>query len=289
MSSGFRQFLLNFHIPAFMLGRDVRDAFSKFQDVISSVVRLAHNAPPRFNNMVLEAHNILQPQTLPKVRCSLNRVIVCRITPVEACQREMCIRDRGMALFFADDLTQASFLGTVIAIASGFCFGCLTLFLRKQKDGSPLETVLLGNILTALISIPFMLGSSPGSRGWLLLAVTGIFQLGLPYLLYTTAIRHVTALDAVSYTHLACLSFPCFAKISAAAGTRKGAPAIRALPGISNGAHGRNRTGDPILTMDVLCLLSYMGSYRKDRIKCHINGAGNGIRTRDLQLGRLTL
>ena len=103
----------------------------------------------------------------------------------------------GMALFFADDLTQASFLGTVIAIASGFCFGCLTLFLRKQKDGSPLETVLLGNILTALISIPFMLGSSPGSRGWLLLAVTGIFQLGLPYLLYTTAIRHVTALDAI--------------------------------------------------------------------------------------------
>jgi drug/metabolite transporter (DMT)-like permease len=103
----------------------------------------------------------------------------------------------GMALFFADDLTQASFLGTIIAIASGFCFGCLTLFLRKQKDGSPLETVILGNILTALISIPFMLGSSPGSRGWLLLAVTGIFQLGLPYLLYTTAIKHITALDAI--------------------------------------------------------------------------------------------
>ena len=72
-------------------------------------------------------------------------------------------------------------------------------------------------------------------------------------------------------------------------GTRKEAPAVRALPGITFGAHGRNRTGDPILTMDVLCLLSYMGSYRKDRIKCHINGAGNGIRTRDLQLGRLTL
>ncbi|HHX27312.1 MAG TPA: DMT family transporter [Firmicutes bacterium] len=103
----------------------------------------------------------------------------------------------GMALFFADDLTQASLLGTIIAIASGFCFGCLTLFLRKQKDGSPVETAILGNILTALISIPFMLGSPPGSRGWLLLAVAGIFQLGLPYLLYTTAIKHITALDAI--------------------------------------------------------------------------------------------
>ena len=33
-----------------------------------------------------------------------------------------------------------------------------------------------------------------------------------------------------------------------------------AVPGYETGAHGRNRTGDPILTMDVLCLLSYMGS-----------------------------
>ncbi len=101
--------------------------------------------------------------------------------------------------------------------------------------------------------------------------------------------RHKT----VGACNFACLSFPCFAKISMfdfrkkpykenhshslftqldsrylirdtwfePGGTRKGAPAVRALPGISNGAHGRNRTGDPILTMDVLCLLSYMGSY----------------------------
>ncbi len=106
----------------------------------------------------------------------------------------------GMALFFADDLTQASFLGTIVAVVSGFCFGCVTLFLRKQKDGSALETVILGNILATLISIPFMLGSSPGLRGWLLLAVAGIFQLGLPYLLYTVALRHVSALEAILIT-----------------------------------------------------------------------------------------
>ena len=36
-----------------------------------------------------------------------------------------------------------------------------------------------------------------------------------------------------------------------------------------------------ILTKDVLYLLSYVGGY--------LSGAGNGIRTRDPQLGRLTL
>lgn len=106
----------------------------------------------------------------------------------------------GMTLFFADDLTQTSLIGTIIAISSGFFFGSLTLFLRKQKKESPMETVLLGNILTALICVPFMLGSSPGSRGWLLLMLSGVFQLGVPYILHATAIKHVPALDAVLIT-----------------------------------------------------------------------------------------
>ena len=63
-----------------------------------------------------------------------------------------------------------------------------------------METVLLGNILTALICVPFMLGSSPGSRGWLLLILSGVFQLGVPYILYATAIKHVPALDSVLIT-----------------------------------------------------------------------------------------
>ena len=48
-----------------------------------------------------------------------------------------------------------------------------------------------------------------------------------------------------------------------------------------NGAHNRIRTGDLFLTKEVLYLLSYVGI-------CII-GAGNGTRTRDPQLGRLTL
>jgi hypothetical protein len=48
-----------------------------------------------------------------------------------------------------------------------------------------------------------------------------------------------------------------------------------------NGAHNRIRTGDLFLTKEVLYLLSYVGL-------CII-GAGNGTRTRDPQLGRLTL
>ena len=34
---------------------------------------------------------------------------------------------------------------------------------------------------------------------WLLIVVLGVFQLGIPYVLYTTAIKYVTALDAIIY------------------------------------------------------------------------------------------
>lgn len=103
----------------------------------------------------------------------------------------------GIGLFFLDDLAVGGWWGNLCAIVSGATFACLVLFLRKQKDSSPLESVLLGNILTALVSLPFALGSQPGLSGWLTLGFLGVFQLGLPYVLYSVAIKHVTALEAI--------------------------------------------------------------------------------------------
>lgn len=103
----------------------------------------------------------------------------------------------GMTLFFFDNLTVAGYWGNICAIISAVTFAWFTLFMRKQKGGSPLESVLLGNILAALIGLPFMFESLPDLSGWAGLALLGIFQLGLPYLFYAKAIRHVRALDAI--------------------------------------------------------------------------------------------
>ena len=108
----------------------------------------------------------------------------------------------GIVLFFLDDLTAKCFLGNVMALTTGLSFAWLAMFLRKQKSGSPLESVFLGNVLTALVCLPFVFGPGPSAHGsaalaWALLAVLGVFQLGLSYILYTAAIRHVTALEAM--------------------------------------------------------------------------------------------
>lgn len=103
----------------------------------------------------------------------------------------------GMVLFFLDELTLDGYLGNGIALSSGLCFAWLTLFLRRQKDGSALPSLLLGNLLAGVIGLPFMLQSLPDLSSWIGLLLLGVVQLGLPYILYALALRHVLAVEGI--------------------------------------------------------------------------------------------
>jgi drug/metabolite transporter (DMT)-like permease len=104
----------------------------------------------------------------------------------------------GMGLFFADGLELANVIGNSVAILSGFFFACMTIALRRQKDGSPVESVILGNLLAFLIGMPWIIDSAPlAPVGWAALLALGVVQLGFSYWLYARAIRHVSALEAV--------------------------------------------------------------------------------------------
>jgi drug/metabolite transporter (DMT)-like permease len=102
----------------------------------------------------------------------------------------------GMSLFFVERISAQGFWGNVCAILSGVGFAWMTLLLRKQKDASPVASVLLGNLLTFLICVPFCLTPPATVSSWVALLLLGIFQIGLSYILYSMAIRHVTALEA---------------------------------------------------------------------------------------------
>ena len=106
----------------------------------------------------------------------------------------------GLTLFFLDDLSFDGYLGNVIAILSGMSFAALTITLRKQKDNNPSDSILLGNILTLIIGLPVIISeTSFDLHSIILISVLGIIQLGVPYIFYTTAIKHVTALDAIIF------------------------------------------------------------------------------------------
>lgn len=104
----------------------------------------------------------------------------------------------GMALFFADGLAFGGALGNLLGVLSGVCFAAMTIALRRQKDGSPVESIILGNVIAFLIGLPFMIGApTPSPTGIAAIVALGVVQLGFSYWLYARAIRHVTALEAV--------------------------------------------------------------------------------------------
>ena len=102
----------------------------------------------------------------------------------------------GVGLFFLDQLSLQGFSGVIAALASGFAFAWLTVLMRRQKAGSPEAVVLLGNVVTFLVALPWMFPILGIEQNGPRLLVLGIVQLTIPYLLYSLAIRHVRALDA---------------------------------------------------------------------------------------------
>ncbi|MBU3699871.1 MAG: DMT family transporter [Candidatus Kapabacteria bacterium] len=115
----------------------------------------------------------------------------------------VCCVMAGMIVFFLDALSPGALLGNILAIASGIAFAGVALFMRAQRGESNTESIILGNVLTTIVCLPLAGGIPAPSWDWIgpLLAL-GILQLGISYLLYSWALAHVTALEAVLITVL---------------------------------------------------------------------------------------
>ncbi len=104
----------------------------------------------------------------------------------------------GILLFFLDKLTLTGLWGNIIALITGVSFALLIIFMRMQKDSSPLGTVVLGNFMTVLVCLPFIIRNFPITiDAWIGLILLGVFQLGLAYVLFSIAIKKVTALQGI--------------------------------------------------------------------------------------------
>ncbi|MEK6534663.1 MAG: DMT family transporter [Thermodesulfobacteriota bacterium] len=103
----------------------------------------------------------------------------------------------GMSLFFIDRLSADGLTGNILAVLSGFAFASLIIAMRRQKDASPAGSAILGNLLTVLICLPWMVQTQPGGADWIGLALLGVFQLGLSYACYVVAIKNVTAMEGI--------------------------------------------------------------------------------------------
>ncbi len=108
----------------------------------------------------------------------------------------------GMILFFFGRLEIGSIYGNLIAIASGICFACFTLLLKKkrieQKSENTLNSVILGNGIVAVIAffIIFPNFSLSGTETLILLYM-GIIQIGISYMIFNEGIKYVSATESM--------------------------------------------------------------------------------------------
>ena len=106
----------------------------------------------------------------------------------------------GVVLFFCDSLSPRGFWGSVLGLVSGFFFGFQAMMLRRLKDSSPANAMILGNFLCFAVGLPFLLANWPSWSAWLGIAALGVFQLGLPYYLLTLCVPKVSSLEMVLVT-----------------------------------------------------------------------------------------
>ncbi|MCR4938757.1 MAG: DMT family transporter [Treponemataceae bacterium] len=103
----------------------------------------------------------------------------------------------GMILFFSEGLESGNMAGNVIAALSGVAFGFCTIFMRNQPADHSINSFVLAHLITFVFCIPFaFITGLPDGKSCLGLLLMGIFQTGLPSVLYSLGLKKVRALTA---------------------------------------------------------------------------------------------
>jgi drug/metabolite transporter (DMT)-like permease len=108
----------------------------------------------------------------------------------------MAVIFSGLLLFFGDDLSWGGSRGNVAAILSGMAMALMIVCMRAQKNAVPANAILLGNIFSVLIGFPFLLQEDLSLPNLGIISYLGIFQIGLSFVFYSIAIKHVRALES---------------------------------------------------------------------------------------------
>lgn len=97
----------------------------------------------------------------------------------------------GVSLFFFDSLDAGKLFGNLLGIAAGAFMGGMFVAVGNTKGEEKMSGILLGHVFCAAVTLPFAFFTdnvwSLGSVG--ILALLGVVQLGIPYILFALASR----------------------------------------------------------------------------------------------------
>jgi drug/metabolite transporter (DMT)-like permease len=102
----------------------------------------------------------------------------------------------GISLFFFDQLSPGGILGNCFGILAGLMVACAYLVVGEVDEETRMTGILLGQIFTAVIGLPalFFTEISVTPSAVISMVILGIFQLGIPYVLFGLAMKDGSAL-----------------------------------------------------------------------------------------------
>ncbi|MCH7686057.1 MAG: EamA family transporter [Planctomycetes bacterium] len=104
----------------------------------------------------------------------------------------------GIFWIVAGDWGGENFIGNLLALGSGFCYAGVVLSLRALRDEDSVWLVTLNHLIGGLVLLPWVFSVDVRLRSeqWLLVALMGAFQMGVPYVLFARGIRSVRTQEA---------------------------------------------------------------------------------------------
>lgn len=104
----------------------------------------------------------------------------------------------GMFILIGGDLSGGNLTGDIFALMSGVTFGFSTMFLRRQKNASPLDSLILANFFCFVFALPFIFTSGmPSFRSCIGLLILGVVQIGLSSYFWGKSLKKLSALSSV--------------------------------------------------------------------------------------------
>jgi drug/metabolite transporter, DME family len=118
----------------------------------------------------------------------------------------------GIAWIVAAESRPEHSAGNLIALASGAAYAGVVVGLRLLRTEAAAWLVVLNHAIAGLVLLPWVLGRGVAldAAQWALVALLGVLQMGLPYILFARAVRTVTAQEAALVTLLEPILNPCW-------------------------------------------------------------------------------
>ena len=103
----------------------------------------------------------------------------------------------GMLLFFVGKIEPGHLEGNIIALFSGIAFAAFFLGMKKNDPKFQSSSIFYGNILVAIISIPFLfsLDTLTTSDVWMV-TFLGVFQIAIAYAFFSAGLKRTYAVEA---------------------------------------------------------------------------------------------